>query len=100
MDGSSRFQRWIKNSSDRMVILRRLGFVKAEGNADAEEVESTFFFMNAPLEELLAGMDFRTVIAELIALGVIVSQYSKPTKPCVQWWWHASALPDQCGQAG
>jgi len=80
LHGSSRFQRWVKNSSDRMVIVNRLGFVKTEGNADVEEVESTYYFMNAPLKELLAGMDFRTVIAELMALGVIVSQNGKPNK--------------------
>ena len=90
MHGSSRFQRWIKNSSDRMVIVNRLGFVKADGNADVEEVESTYYFMSAPLKELLTGMDFRTVIAELMALGVIVSQNGKPTKT-----FHVSSARDK-----
>lgn len=80
MHGSSRFQRWVKSSSDRILIVNRLGFVKTEGNADVEDVESTYYFMNAPLKELLAGIDFRSVIAELMALGVIVSQNGKPTK--------------------
>ena len=90
MHGSSRFQRWIKSSSDRMVILNRLGFVKAEGNTDVEEVESTYYFMPAPLKELLTGMDFRTVIAELMALGVIVSQNGKPNKT-----FHVSSARDK-----
>lgn len=63
-----------------MVIVNRLGFVKTEGNADIEEVESTFYFMPEPLKELLAGLDFRTVITELIAAGVIVSHGGKPNK--------------------
>ena len=80
LHGSSRFQRWAKSSSDRMVITNRLGFVKIEGNPDVEEVESTFFFMAEPLKEILTGLDFRAVVAELMAAGVIVSQGGKPNK--------------------
>jgi putative DNA primase/helicase len=79
--GTSRFQRWAKSSSDRMVITNRLGFVKVEGNADVEEVESTFYFLPEPFKELLSGLDFRTIVAELIEAGVIVSQNGKPNKP-------------------
>jgi hypothetical protein len=63
-----------------MVITNRLGFVKIEGDPDVEEVESTFFFMAEPLKEILAGLDFRAVVAELMAAGVIVSQGGKPNK--------------------
>lgn len=78
--GASRFQRWARSSSDRMVITNRLGFVKIEGDPDVEEVESTFFFMVQPLKEVLAGLDFRAVIAELVGAGVIVDQAGKPNK--------------------
>jgi len=81
MHGSSRFQRWIKSSSNRLVIANHLGLMKTEGNADVEEVESTYDFMNAPLKEPLTRRDFRTLIAELMPLSVIVSQNGKPTKP-------------------
>ena len=74
LHGSSRFQRWAKSSSDRMVITNRMGFVKIEGDPDITETESTFFFMVEPLKEILAGLDFRTVVAELLAAGVIVTQ--------------------------
>ena len=80
----------MKSNSDRMVIVNRLGFVKAEGNTDVEDVESTYYFMPAPLKELLTGMDFRTVIAELMALGVIVSQNGKPYKT-----FHVSSARDK-----
>ncbi|MFA8386645.1 MAG: DUF927 domain-containing protein [Pelagibaca sp.] len=77
MHGSSRFQRWARSSSDRMVITNRLGFVKIEGDPDVEDVESTFYFMAEPLKEVLAGLDFRTVVSELMAAGVIVPQIEK-----------------------
>lgn len=80
MHGSSRFQRWAKNSSDRMVITNRMGFVKTEGDPDVEETESHYYFMVAPLKELLAGLDFRGVVADLLAEGVIVLQGDKPNK--------------------
>ena len=57
-----------------MVITNRLGFVKIEGDPDVEEVESTFFFMAEPLKEILVGLDFRAVVADLTAAGVIVTQ--------------------------
>jgi putative DNA primase/helicase len=80
LHGSSRFQRWARSSSDRMVITNRMGFVRVEGDPDQEEVESTFFFMAEPLKEVLAGLDFRAVVAELVASGVIVDQAGKPNK--------------------
>lgn len=60
-----------------MVITNRLGFVKIEGDPDVEEVESTFYFMAEPLKEVLTGLDFRTVVSELMAAGVIVAQIEK-----------------------
>ena len=80
LHGSSRFQRWARSSSDRMVITNRMGFVRVEGDPDQEEVESTFFFMAEPLKEVLAGLDFRAVVTELVASGVIVDQAGKPNK--------------------
>jgi len=82
LHGSSRFQRWAKSSSDRMVITHRMGFVKIEGDPDIEETESTFYFMAEPFRELLAGLDRRSMVGELMALGVIVSQSGKPNKVC------------------
>ena len=63
-----------------MVITNRMGFVRVEGDPDQEEVESTFFFMAEPLKEVLAGLDFRAVVTELVASGVIVDQAGKPNK--------------------
>jgi putative DNA primase/helicase len=80
MHGASRFQRWAKSSSDRMVVTNRIGFVKIEGNSDVEETESTYYFMVQPLKEILAGLDYRTIVAELLAEGVIVPQGGKPSK--------------------
>jgi putative DNA primase/helicase len=80
LHGSSRFQRWAKSSSDRMVITNRMGFVKIEGDADIGETESTYFFMVEPLKEILAGLDFRSVVTELQADGVIVDHNGKPNK--------------------
>ncbi len=80
LHGSSRFQRWARSSSDRMVITNRMGFVKIEGDPDVEEVESSFFFMAEPLKEILAGLDFRAVVIELMAAGVIVSQGGRANK--------------------
>lgn len=80
LHGSSRFQRWVKSSSDRMVITNRMGFVRVEGDPDVEETESHYYFMVAPLKELLAGLDTRGVIADLLAEGAIVSQGGKPNK--------------------
>lgn len=74
LHGSSRFQRWKQSTSDRIVITNRMGFVKIEGNPDIEEVESTFFFMAEPLKDILSGLDYRGVVAELMAAGVIVTQ--------------------------
>lgn len=81
MHGSSRFQRWAKSSSDRMVITNRIGFVKIEGTANEEEPDYTYFFMPEPLKDILGGLDFRAVVAALMDDGVIVSQNGKPTKP-------------------
>jgi putative DNA primase/helicase len=79
--GSSRFQRWKWNpGSDRIQVLKRLGFVKIEGDAEVEKLESTFYFLTEPFKELLAGLDPRTVVAELMAEGVIVSQDGKANK--------------------
>ncbi len=80
LHGSSRFQRWVKSSSDRMVITNRMGFVKIEGDLDIEEAESIYYFMAEPFKDLLAGLDFRGVIADLLAEGVIVSYNDKPNK--------------------
>ncbi|SMO34855.1 hypothetical protein SAMN06265173_101195 [Thalassovita litoralis] len=80
LHGSSRFQRWAKSSSDRMVITNRMGFVKIEGDPDIGETESTYFFMVEPLKEILAGLDFRSVVTELQAEGVIVDHGGKPNK--------------------
>lgn len=71
-DGASQFQRWARSSSDRMVITNRKGFVKIEGNPDVEEVESTYFFLVQPFKDVLAGLDSKTIIAALLAEGVIV----------------------------
>lgn len=57
-----------------------MGFVKIEGDPDIEETESTYYFMAEPFKDLLAGLDFRGVIADLLAEGVIVSQSGKPNK--------------------
>lgn len=78
--GASRFQRWVKSSSDRMVITNRMGFVRIEGDPDVEETESHYYFMVAPLKELLVGLDTRGVIADLLADGAIISQGGKPNK--------------------
>ena len=80
LHGSSRFQRWARSSSDRVIITNRLGFVKIEGEPDVEEVESTYFFMAEPLKEIFAGLDFRAVVTELVGSGVIVDQGGKPNK--------------------
>jgi len=72
--GASRFQRWAKSSSDRMVITNRMGFVKIEGDADIEEQESTYYFMCQPLRELMGGLDFKSVVSQLLALGVVIDQ--------------------------
>ena len=80
--GQSRFQKWANSSSDRMVILNRLGFVRVEGETEIEEVESTFFFQTAAFKELLAGLDFKTIVSELMQNGVIVEQAGQPTKNC------------------
>lgn len=80
LHGSSRFQRWVKSSSDRMVITNRMGFVRVEGDPDVEETESHYYFMVAPLKELLAGLDARGVISDLLAEGAIASQGGKPNK--------------------
>lgn len=80
LHGASRFQKWAKSTSDRMVITNRMGFVKIEGDPDIEETESTYFFMVQPLKQELAGLDFRTVVSEMVAEGVIVDQDGKPNK--------------------
>ncbi|GHB47574.1 membrane protein [Pseudovibrio japonicus] len=80
LHGSSRFQRWAKSSSDRIVITNRVGFVKTEESVIDDEVESTYFFMPQPLKEVLTGLDFRAVITELVDAGVIVAQNGKPNK--------------------
>ena len=80
LHGASRFQGWARSRSDRMVITKRMGFVRLEGNQGQEDVESTFFFLAEPLKEVLAGLDFRAVVAELVASGVIVDQAGKPNK--------------------
>ncbi len=58
----------------------RQGFLKIEGNADIEEVEYTYFFLPEPLKTLLNGLDFRSVIAGLVEIGVIVEYANKPSK--------------------
>lgn len=80
LHGASRFQKWAKSTSDRMVITNRMGFVKIVGDSEIEETESTYFFMVQPLKQELAGLDFRTVVSELVAEGVIVDQDGKPNK--------------------
>jgi len=57
-----------------------MGFVKTEGDSDVQEVQSTFYFMAEPLKEILAGLDFRAVVADLVESGVIVDQGGKPNK--------------------
>ena len=80
LGGSANFQRWKKSNSDRIQVPNRQGFVKIEGNAEIEELESTFYFLPEPLKTLLNGLDFRTVIAGLIEIGVIVAYDGKPSK--------------------
>lgn len=78
--GTGRFHAWVRRNSNRIQTPHCIGFVKIEGDPDVEEIESTFFFMAEPLKETLAGLDFRAVVAELMAEGVIVSQSGKPNK--------------------
>ncbi len=80
IDGAAKFQRWKKSNSDRMVVLNRMGFSKVEGNPDVEELEYTYYFLPAPLKTLLGGLDFRTVIAGLVEIGVIVAHAGQPSK--------------------
>ncbi len=80
LDGAAKFQRWKKGNSDRIVILNRMGFSKVEGNPDVEELEYTYYFLPAPLKDLLSGLDFRTVIAGLVEIGVIVAHAGQPSK--------------------
>jgi len=80
IDGGAKFQRWKKSNSDRMVILNRMGFAKIEGNPEVEELQYTYYFLPEPLKTLLNGLDFRTVIAGLVDIGVIVAHADKPSK--------------------
>lgn len=80
LGGSANFQRWKKSNSDRIQVPNRQGFVRIEGNAEIEELESTFYFLREPLKTLLSGLDFRTVLAGLIEIGVIVAYDGKPSK--------------------
>ena len=80
MHGASRFQRWAKSSSDRLVITNRMGFVRVEDDPNGADTDSTYFFMVQPLRETLAGLDFRAVIYELMNAGVIVNHGGKPNK--------------------
>jgi len=80
IDGASKFQRWKKSNSDRMVILNRMGFAKIEGNPDEEELEYTYYFLPEPLKVLLTGLDFRSVVAGLVEIGVIEAHVGKPSK--------------------
>ncbi|MCP5036662.1 MAG: hypothetical protein GY945_03575 [Rhodobacteraceae bacterium] len=57
-----------------------MGFVKTEGDTEVEEIESSFFFMVQPLKEVLAGLDYRSVVSELLTEGAIVSQNGMPHK--------------------
>jgi len=80
LGGSANFQRWKNNNSDRIQVPKRQGFVKVEGNADVEELEYAYYFLPEPLKTLLNGLDFRTVIAGLVEIGVIVDHAGKPSK--------------------
>lgn len=75
--GSSRFQRWGGSGSENATVPNRLGFVKVEGDPRTDDNKGTFYFTAGSLKEVLAGLDFRTVVSELMAAGVIVPQIEK-----------------------
>lgn len=79
--GKSRFQRWHGSNSDRMVVANRMGFVKIEGNADVEEQDVTYYLLPKPFRGILAGLDFRAIVSDLHAAGVIVDQKGNPNWP-------------------
>ncbi|MFA8386643.1 MAG: hypothetical protein ACEPO2_13550 [Pelagibaca sp.] len=72
--GGVRFDQWSHGGLCKTV---RAGFVQTKHNSDTGQVESTFYFMAEPLAEVLAGLDFRAVVSELMAAGVIVPQIEK-----------------------
>lgn len=80
LGGSANFQRWKSNNSDRIQVPKRQGFVKVEGNGDVEELEYAYYFLPEPFKTLLSGLDFRTVIAGLVEIGVIVDHAGKSNK--------------------
>lgn len=80
IDGAAKFQSWKKSNSDRMVILNRMGFAKIEGNPDVEELKYTYYFLTEPFKALLTGLDFRSVVAGLVEIGVIEAHAGKSSK--------------------
>jgi len=63
-----------------MVISNRMGFVRINGDPDVEETESHHHFMVVLFKELLAGLDTRGVISDLLADCAIASQGVSPRK--------------------
>lgn len=80
VDGRAKFQHWHWNGSDRIQVLNRMGFRKSLEDTEADETKLTYYFMPSPLKNLLSGLDFRTVIAGLVEIGVITSHNGKPYK--------------------
>lgn len=78
--GKSRFQRWVVSNSDRIVITNRMGFVKVEGNSEEEDLQYTYFLMPQPLKELLAGLDYRSIVNSLQSDGIFVAHDGKACK--------------------
>jgi putative DNA primase/helicase len=80
--GQARFQDW--NNRDRAIVTPRWGFVKGwEEDEDSEAVgrwrklEFEWFFTSSGLKSVLSGLDFRSVIAGLVAQGVIIGHGEK-----------------------